>query len=203
MDTVSSDIFDQPVEGLHLSGGRLRDQFRGAPKLLVFLRHLGCMFCKEMVRDLRRAVESAGRFPRPVFVFPAGLEQGRAFFDRHWPGASAIADPETALYKAFKIRRAQFGQMAGLPVWGCAVRAMVKGNTNHVNPALGDPWLMPGLFLLNHRGVVLWQHQFRHIGDHPKLDTLPGVADVADDGLTVADEASDALDAGDLGVHRG
>ncbi len=45
---------DSPVTGLNLAGATLRDQLNpDGQTLLVFLRHFGCLFCREMVADLR------------------------------------------------------------------------------------------------------------------------------------------------------
>jgi hypothetical protein len=38
--------------------------------------------------------------------------------------------------------------------------------------AAGDPWTMPGLFLLKGE-AILWRHTFRHAGDHPDFARIP------------------------------
>ena len=57
--------------------------------LLVFLRHFGCMFCREMVRDLRRISEAMPGFPPVLFFFQGTVEEGQSFFAQHWPQARA------------------------------------------------------------------------------------------------------------------
>jgi len=38
--------------------------------------------------------------------------------------------------------------------------------------AVGDPWSMPGLFVVK-GDLILWRHQFRHAGDHPDFARIP------------------------------
>jgi hypothetical protein len=54
-------------------------------------------------------------------------------------------------------------------VWACGMRATLKGGM--VGRPAGDPWQMPGLFLVQGPGI-LWQHNFRHAGDHPDFATV-------------------------------
>ena len=155
---------------MNLTAGPLADALGEGPTLLVFLRHFGCIFCREMVRDVRRAAEETPGYPGVMFVFQGSVEQGLAFFGRWWPTARAIADPSARLYRAMGVRRGSAGQMIGLRVWGCGLRALGKGN--FIGKAVGDPWLMPGAFLV-HRGAVAWTHQFKHAGDHPDWRAVP------------------------------
>ena len=41
MNQVDRKVFDQPVVGVNLQPGALRDQLSAGPTLLVFLRHFG------------------------------------------------------------------------------------------------------------------------------------------------------------------
>jgi hypothetical protein len=62
--------------------------------------------------------------------------------------------------------------MFGPGVWLAGARAALKGNT--VGKPVGDPWTMPGLFLLK-GDAILWRHTFRHAGDHPDFARIPEV----------------------------
>jgi hypothetical protein len=139
--------------------------------LLVFLRHFGCIFCREMVKDLRRARSEIAGFPAVLYVYQGSPGDGEAFFAKHEPGARAIADLPRRLYDAFGIRRATMGQGFGPMVWSCAIRAAAKGNG--VGRPIGDPWMLPGMFLLQPDQSISWSHPFKHVGDHPDLKTVP------------------------------
>jgi hypothetical protein len=166
---ISPDILASPVEGLNLQGSTLADQIGDRPSLLVFLRHFGCMFCREMVRDLRSLAAQPG-YPPVILFFQGTPEEGKTFFDEYYPEARAIADLPKKFYTALGLRRASLGQMFGIQVWTCSFRAMSKGN--FVGKAVGDPWIMPGVFLV-HGNEILWSHQFEHQADHPDWNAIP------------------------------
>jgi hypothetical protein len=173
INKLSSDILQSPVEGLNLHPGAFAEQLEHKPTLMVFLRHFGCMFCREMVRDLRQLSETQPDYPPIVFVCQGTLEEGRGFFAQYWPEARAIVDTPKTLYTALGLRRATWGEMVGIQVWTCSFRAMAKGN--FMGKPVGDPWIMPGVFLIQ-GNEILWAHRFRHQGDNPEWATIPQMA---------------------------
>jgi hypothetical protein len=129
-----------------------------------------------MVADLRAHAAEAG-FPPVLLFFQGTLDDGAAFFDRLWPEARAVSDTPLTFYSAFGIERGGWREMFGADVWACGVRATVKGHT--IGKPVGDPWIMPGLFLVAPSGAVLWQHDFGHAGDHPDFGRIPALAHAA------------------------
>ena len=105
-DSLPLAVLETPVTGVGLSPGTLRDQLDESLTLLVFLRHFGCMFCREMVSDLREAAEVNPAFPNVLFFSQSNATEARAFLRRYWPGARAVADPQLEFYELFSIRRA-------------------------------------------------------------------------------------------------
>jgi len=170
MDHVDLATLAFPVEGVRLDGPLLGDQFKRRT-LLVFLRHFGCLFCREMVKDLRRASETIASFPQVLYVYQGSVEDGEWFFGRFSPESTAIADTPKKLYEAFGLQPGKKGQMFGPMVWPCAIRAVTKGNLG--GKPVGDVWMMPGMFLIQPDGAITWQHRFAHIGDHPDLRSIP------------------------------
>jgi len=83
-----------------------------------------------------------------------------------------VADAPRRLYAAFGIGQGGTRQMFGLGVWLAGARAALKGNG--VGKPVGDPWTMPGLFLVK-GDAILWRHAFRHAGDHPNFARIPDV----------------------------
>ncbi len=150
--------------------GRLRDQLGGCPQLLVFLRHFGCVFCRETVADLRAIAEDNPHFPPVLFFFIGSPTEGRAFMRRYWPGARAVADPDKRIYAAFGMGRGNLLQMFGPGVWAGNRRARAKGNTQ--GKRSGDIWMMPGCFLVD-GPRVLWAHEYAHAADQPDFASIP------------------------------
>jgi hypothetical protein len=87
-----------------------------------------------------------------------------AFFGRFWPEARAVSDLSKRFYTAFGLHKGSVRALFGPSVWASGLRAACKGNG--VGRPVGDPWIMPGVFLVSH-DTILWQHRARHAGDHP------------------------------------
>ncbi len=169
-----------PVTGVGLVPGTLGDQLDergGRVSLLVFLRHFGCMFCRETLADLRAASEADPNYPDVLFFFQGSATEGRAFLRRYWPEARAVADPDLEFYERFGVRRASFVEALGpAVVLGARARARAKGHEN--GPRSGDVWRMPGVFAVAGKRIV-WAHQPRHAADHPDFAGIPAIVAAA------------------------
>ncbi len=164
-DRVSDEMLATTVSGTNLKPGTLADQFSETERtLFVFLRHFGCVFCREMVRDLAQFRVGHADFPELLFVHMGTPAEGDAFFAKYGDGLRAIADPEKVLYQGFGLRRGGLKQMFGPNVWKRGFEATFKGHG--VGRPIGDPWQMPGAFLIEGR-TILAHHDFDHAGDHP------------------------------------
>ncbi len=129
------------------------------------------MFPRESVKDLRQIIATQTDYPPIVFVVQGSVEEGKAFFEGLWPEARAISDPDFQLYKAFGIKRGNLAQIFGPSALVCGLRAAAKGN--FVGKPMGDPRMMPGAFVVNQKGKVLWHHEFQNVGDHPDFSKIP------------------------------
>lgn len=162
------------VSGFNLVPGNLGDQLSdGELTLAVFLRHFGCIFCKETLADIRELQQRHPHFPKPLFFFQGSATEGRALLRRGWPEARAIADPEGHFYEAFGVARGGLLKMFGPGVWAAKARAEAKGLENGARS--GDIWRMPGMFLLRGREIV-WKHEYRHAAELPEYDQVVALA---------------------------
>jgi hypothetical protein len=172
LETLPVRALDAAVTGVGIHPGTLRDQLGDDVSLLVFLRHFGCLFCREMISDLRSAAEADPDYPRILFFFQGTATEGRAFLRRYWPEARAVADPTLEFYDLFGIRQASLVEALGPRVLASRGRARAKGHESGARS--GDIWRMPGLFAA--RGEkLLWQHTPRHAADHPDFLAIPGL----------------------------
>jgi len=170
---LPEELLGRPVAGLNLAPGLLRDQLDPDFTLIVFLRHFGCMFCRETLSDIREASEKDDGFPTPLFFFQGTPTEGRAFLRRYWPGLRAVADPRAEFYDAFGVGRGGLIKMLGPAVWSAKARAEAKGH--HNGERMNDIWRMPGLFLIRGRNV-LWSHDYRHAADQPDYQLISKIA---------------------------
>jgi len=177
VDRIPESSLDRNVSGVNLMPGSLRDQLGDGLTLLVFLRYFGCIFCRELVADIRAAAEGDPEYPAVLFFFQGTPTEGRAFLRRYWPEVRAIADPELAFYEDFGVEQGGLLQVLGPRALLATRRARAKGHDP--GERSGDVWRMPGLFLV--RGPrILWAHRFEHQADHPDFSRLPAVARAAE-----------------------
>lgn len=169
---IPDEVLDAPVAGVNLMPGTLRDQLGEGPTLLVFLRHFGCVFCRETLATLREH-SGADDFPPVLFFFQGSPTEGRAFLRRDWPTVRAVADPEQRFYAAFGVERMSWTEMLRPALWRAQRRARAAGYGQGARS--GDVWRMPGVFLVR-RGCVLWSHTYRHAGDLPDFGAMPALA---------------------------
>jgi hypothetical protein len=169
---IAPELLALPVAGTNLVAGSFADQLGERPTLLYFLRHFGCMFCRESVRELRRLVEAEPDYPDILFVHQGVAADGAAFFAEYWPAARAVADPDLRLYTTFGIHRSDIRRVVQPDLWRRAVRNILAANPG--GRPRGDISLQPGLFVVQ-GGEILWEHPYRHAGDHPDWAALPDV----------------------------
>jgi len=67
MPEIGTDILQSAITGLNLRGQTLGEELGDSPALMVFLRHFGCMFCREMVKDLRAVSQRVAGYPPVIF----------------------------------------------------------------------------------------------------------------------------------------
>jgi len=141
------------------------------PLLLVFLRHFGCVFCREALRRtsaLREQIEGCGALVG--YVHLGTEEEAAPVFERygleHTP---RFADPERALYAAFGLPRAGLAQVFGPRHLLRGVQAFLAGNG--VGVSAGDKMQLPGAFLL-HRGRILRAYRPQGVSDSPDYVAL-------------------------------
>lgn len=168
--TLERSLQDALVEGRNLRPGTLRDQIGGRPTLLVMLRHLGCLFSREWLAELRQAAASDPSFPAAVYFHLGDKEQGDAFFSAHAPEARAVSDPAMRFFKGLGVPMAAKLQLLDPRVWACGIRASRKGHK--AGRPVGDPFVMPGLFLVEEERVV-WQYIPDHMGGLPRIADIP------------------------------
>jgi hypothetical protein len=178
MSRIEPATLDLPLSGLNLPADTLgRVLAMSSRTLLVFVRHYGCLFCREMLKDLRAVRAADAGYPSVVVFGQGDLDESSKFFDKFWPDVPVVCDPAKRFYDAFGLGQGSAYQMFGPRVWACGIRAAVKGNL--VGKPVGDPWTMPGVFLASADGELLWKHEFAHAGDHPDWRLLARVGSAA------------------------
>ena len=111
------------------AGKTLGELSREKPVLLVFLRHFGCIFCREALKDIagkRKSFED--RNVNIVLVHMADNETAESYFKKYkLSGITHISDPECKYYATFGLVKGSFNQLFGLKNWLRGIEVTMKG----------------------------------------------------------------------------
>ncbi len=171
MNSVSPDDLSQIKTNQGIS---LLDLSNKGPVLLVFLRHFGCIFCREAMKDLaknRNAIEKRG--VQIVFVHMSDKITADSYFnDYGLQGVQHVADPECDIYEQFGLLKGNFNQLYGLQIWLRGIQSTVLEGNSFSFKQIGDGLQMPGVFyILN--GKIREQFVHSRISDRPNyLDLI-------------------------------
>ena len=158
-----------------ISGSHLPAQTLGgivqSEKLLIlhFLRHLGCLLCKESVSKLHKLKQQKPTFPTVYFIHQSSVEDGDVFFDEYFPGSPHISDMKLELYRYFAINRMEGLQLLNPKMYARIIQAMFGGFFQ--TEIKGDPQVLTGTFLF-YNGKLAWQHHASYAGEEPKWEKI-------------------------------
>ena len=140
------------------------------PCLLIFLRHFGCMFCREALHDLKILQQNPLKNEfEIVLVHMSSMSIAENFFKKMDLGdIENISDPDCELYQSFGLTKGTFNQLFGFRSWIRGFDAgLVKGHGFGV--LLGDGFQMPGVFTIQNGKVT---NSFIHKYSSDKPDYL-------------------------------
>lgn len=158
---------------------RLSEYWRRSLTVFVFVRHLGCIFCREQVKDLRaHASQIAAAGIQVVLVTPARAQRNAAFardLDLPFP---ILADPERRAYAAFGFAEGTVGQLLSPRVAARSVEALLHGALP--GKRIGNSRQLPGAVIVDQDGRVRYRKVARDAADHlTAADLLAEAARIA------------------------
>lgn len=136
---------------------------------LVFLRHFGCTFTRQILRGLEGIQREANAHGAEL-VLVHMLQNGKETeFLGERSGVARIADPRCELYRAFGLGKGGFLELFGPHVWWRGTIAIFHGcGVGHL---AGDGLQMPGAFLFRH-GKIISSQRAHSASDLPDLPGL-------------------------------
>ena len=118
--------------------------------MLVFLRHFGCIFCKEALHDLankNKELESMGI--QIVFVHMTDNKIADDYLEKYgMSDIPHISDPDCILYRDFGLAKGTFSQLFGFMTWIRGAEVTLTKGQMVVAKELGDGYQMPGIFVI-------------------------------------------------------
>lgn len=160
---------EQALRNVRDEKGRvLSEVFAKRKVLLVFVRHSGCTFCREALKQLQAIkpkLDKANILLAVVHLGPPGDPDD--FFKRYQLGDDVIriSNPECTLFRAFGLMRGHFRQLFGWRVWLRGFQSAILAG-NGFGKLVGDGFQMPGAFLLED-GKVVAEHRHKNAADEP------------------------------------
>lgn len=162
-----------------LNGQRVRlgDEWRERPAVVVWLRHFGCLLCKEQAADFvahRPEIEALGA--RLVFVGNGEVAWAREFEAEHSSGCRVLADPELVSYRAIGARRG-WATTVGPRAVAAGLRALRRGFRQTQVRGVADQ--QGGVYVIAPGDLVLYFYLSGYAGDHPPVDDVLSALGVA------------------------
>jgi len=128
-------------------GKSLHESLKDSKVLLIFLRHLGCTYCKKVVSDFSREFAAGGvTGHKPIFVHMSEPGRGDQFFKSYdLEGVAHISDQNKELYLEFGLHRGTLNEVIGPKVVISGVKDLLKFGIGKLE---GDGFQMQGAFIL-------------------------------------------------------
>ena len=143
---------------------RLAEILNSAVGALVFLRHFGCVFCREQLTEL-------GKTDSPItFVGRGTPDDARKLRGEIGFIRPMICDIQGRLFEEAGCAQGKLSQLGGLPTVKSGLRALSKGNRFH-RPQT-DPRQLGGTLVIQPNGEIMWRYMSKFAGDHPTLGQI-------------------------------
>jgi peroxiredoxin len=151
---------------------RLADQWAERATVVVWLRHFGCIFCREQVAEMRAARADFEALDAGIVFVGNGTARAAMWFQKRFaPDATVLTDPDLVSYRAIGARSGVLSTL-GPQAWGAGVRAFRAGARQSVTR--GHPYQQGGLVVMGPGNVVIYRHISSAAGDHPPLSKVFG-----------------------------
>jgi peroxiredoxin len=142
------------------------------PVVLAFVRHLGCIFCRQQVAGLsKRVPEIERRGATLVVVAPSKTEHIAAFRKSTGYKGALFVDPTLRAFRTAGLVRGRASTYHPLAVLR-GIGAMARGFRQVGRH--GDVVQQGGTFVLGPGNRVRYEWRDRYAGHHPDLDAVVG-----------------------------
>jgi AhpC/TSA antioxidant enzyme len=150
---------------------KLADAWAEHPAVLVWLRHFGCVFCREQVAEIRGKRSEIEALGGGITFVGNGTVRAAAWFQKKFAADSTVfTDPQLSSYKAIGARSGMLSTL-GPSAWGAGMRAFRSGARQSTTK--GHAYQQGGLVVMAPGNRVLYEHISRAAGDHaPVADVL-------------------------------
>src|SRR6476661_9599051 len=138
---------------------RLAQFWRSAPVVIFFVRHVGCVFCREQVRMLaQRYDDIRARGAEVIAIIPTDAINASRFARSLRLPYPVLCDMPRRAFAAFGLYETTIGDLAQPEVLLRTARQFARGNIPTVNPFSSSLTQLGGVFIVGSDGVVRLGH---------------------------------------------
>jgi hypothetical protein len=151
------------------SGETLSEASNNQPIVLIFLRHFGCTFTRQLIRGLEK-MELQAKQKNARLVLVHMLQSGtETQYLSDKSEVARISDPYCELYRSFGLGKGKLFELFGPKVIWKAIFSLFKGCG--VGLLAGDGFQMPGAFVFHENKLIISQpaHNSSDLPDIEKL----------------------------------
>jgi peroxiredoxin len=149
---------------------RLSDEWRDDPAVIVWLRHFGCVFCREQVAEIRAHRGDIEALGSGIAFVGNGTARAAAWFQKRFAADSTVlTDPDLVSYKAIGARSSLMSTI-GPHAWSAGIRAFRSGARQSTTK--GHPYQQGATVIMAPRNRVLYQHISSAAGDHAPISAV-------------------------------
>lgn len=151
----------------------LHDASFEKPVLLVFLRHFGCVFCREAMLEIGKKKEFwEEKNINVVLVHMSDNATAEKYFEKYKiPEIEHISNPSCNLYTSFGLMKGSVSQLFGLKNWIRGFEVTVGKGIPIGLRQIGDGFQMPGVFLIS-EGAIMDSYIHTSASDKPDYESL-------------------------------
>ena len=150
--------------------------WRRGPILLPFLRHFGCIFCRERLAQLGQAEERLAQAGLLSVAIGIGEPKHARRYGRLAPATVCLAVPDTSAHLAYGLQRGSVMQLSGPRTVAAALRATANGHFQGM--ATGDARMLSATFVVGADGLIRFAHYSAYAGDVPAWEAVFQAASV-------------------------
>jgi peroxiredoxin len=138
--------------------------------VLAFVRHFGCVLCREQVTELNAALPTIHRCGAELVIVGSGRPEHVAdFCEAQRITTPVYVDPEQKAYRAAGLVRSVWSSIKP-KAWLNSWRAHRAGM--HQGPTQGDMFQQGGVFVIRPGNVTCYSYVSEVAGDHPPVDEV-------------------------------
>ena len=153
---------------------RLSEFWSASPALIIFWRHFGCGCGLDRAQRLRdEYADYVADGLNVVIVGQGEPERAAAYRAAQELEPTILVDDNESAYRTYGLLDATVPQVlfdAPADMWGhdrATGEEFVRSRRAQARPVVDNPWLLPGEFVVDTRGVICHAHRYQHCEDFP------------------------------------